>query len=254
VIRGNCNVSACWHHQPRNRRLPIFDLSTNSLRVAAVDRPARSCAWRERICALLLLLGGPGCASAEWTGVAMEFANFNTDWKFSNETREAKTNSITLKIEERTNIGLTVGGGIGYHFLSLDGQDGGDSTSFDAQNVEIYLRQEFALGDAVTLLGVLDYAWYTGDDGDEADIDWSEVGVELGVNFRYRNVGITPFVSYTNVDGDTSGLEDGGDFELKDSFGQGVRFDIFVESTAFVSIELKTGSQTGGYIGFVRRY
>jgi len=237
--------------------LPVSDLSTESLRVVAVDRPARSCAWRGRICALLLLLGGPGCASAEWTGVAMEFATLKTDWKFSDETREAKTNSITLKIEERTNIGLTVGGGIGYHFLSLDGQGGGDSTSFDAQNVEIYLRQEFALGDAVTLLGVLDFAWYTGDDDDDddqAEIDWSEVGVELGVNFRYRNLGITPFVSYTDVDGDTSGVDGGGGFELEDSFGQGVRFDIFVESTAFVSIELRTGSQTGGYIGFVRRY
>lgn len=237
--------------------LPISDLTTNSLGVAALDRPAQYRAWRGRICALLLLLGGPGCANAEWTGVAMEFATLNTDWKFSSGTREAKTNSITLKIEERTNIGLTVGGGIGYHFLNLDSQGGGDSTSFDAQNVEIYLRQEFALGDAVTLLGVLDYAWYTGDDDDDdnnVDIDWSEVGVELGVNFRYRNLGITPFVSYTDVDGDTSGLEDGGDFELKDSYGQGVRFDIFVESTAFVSIELRTGSQTGGYLGFVRRY
>jgi len=187
----------------------------------------------------------------------MEFTNFKSDWKFSDGTREAKINSIILKIEERTDIGLTVGGGIGYHFLSLDSQNGDDSTSFDAQNVEIYLRQEFALGDAVTLQGVLNYAWYTGEDdnGDEgADIDWSEVGVELGVNFRYHRVGITPFAGYTSVDGDTSGLEGGGGFELKDSFSQGVRFDIFVESTAFVSIELKTGSQTGGYLGFVRRY
>ena len=189
----------------------------------------------------------------------MDFATFKSDWKFSDGTREAKTNSIILKIEERTNIGLTVGGAIGYHFLSLDGHNGSDSTDFDVQNLEIYLRQEFALGDAVTLEGVLNYAWYTGEGDDDDDdgrpeIDWSEVGVEFGVNFRYRKLGITPFASYTYVDGDTSGVDDGGGFELDDSFGQGVRFDIFVESTAFVSIELRTGSQTGGYIGFVRRY
>lgn len=187
----------------------------------------------------------------------MDFATLNSDWKFSDNTRTAKTNSITLKIEERANSGLTVGGGIGYANLRLDGHDGGDSTSFDVQNAEIYLRQEFALTGAVTLEGLLSYAWYTGegnDDDDDADIDWSQVGVELGVKFRYRNLGITPFASYTYVDGDTSEVDGGGGFELKDPYGQGVRFDIFVESTAFIRIELQTGSQGGGYLGFVRRY
>jgi hypothetical protein len=214
-------------------------------------------AWRGRIFALLLLLAAPGLASAEWTGVEMDFATLKSDWKFSDETREATINSVILKIEERTDIGLTVGGGIGYHFLNLDGHNGGDSTDFEAQNVEIYLRQEFSLSESATLEGILNYAWYTGEDdnGDDgADIDWTEVAVELGINFRYRNLGITPFATYTYIDGDTSGGDEGGGFELKDSFGQGVRFDIFIESTAFVSIELRAGSQTGGYLGFVRRY
>jgi hypothetical protein len=46
----------------------------------------------------------------------------------------------------------------------------------------------------------------------------------------------------------------GGAFELEDPFSYGVRFDYFVETTAFLSLRLQTGSQTGGYFSFVRRY
>ena len=204
-----------------------------------------------------MLLVGPGYASEETTGVALKFASLKSDWKFSDGTRNTKLNSLILTLEQQATTSLTAGGSIGYHNLWIDDKGGGNSTGFDAQNIEIYLRQEYSLSESITLQGLLSFAWYTGDqnDNDEsADLDWTQVGAELGANYRQGNWGITPFVSYTYLDGDTSGLDDGGNFELKDQFGQGVRFDIFIESTAFISIELKTGSQTGGYLGFVRRY
>ena len=97
-------------------------------------------AWCGRICVLLLLLGGPGYASAETSGVSVEFANLDTDWKFSDGTRSVRTNSLILKIEERSEIGLTVGAGVGYHWLRLDDQNGSGSTKFDAQNLQLYLE------------------------------------------------------------------------------------------------------------------
>jgi len=189
--------------------------------------------------------------------VSVEFANLDTDWKFSDGTRSVRTNSLILKIEERSEIGLTVGAGVGYHWLRLDDQNGSGSTKFDAQNLQLYLRHELALSEAVKLEGALNFAWYTGEDtnaDDSADIDWSQVGADLGVNYRFGNLGITPFVSYIDVDGDTSGLDDDDSFEMDESFGQGVRFDIFVESTGFISLELRAGNQTGGYLAFVQRY
>ncbi len=102
------------------------------------------------------------------------------------------------------------------------------------------------------------YGYYTGREtssDDRADIDWSQVAVEIGMSFRLTNLRITPFISYIDVDGDITGSDEGGgSFELEDPLIQGVRFDIFVESTGFISIRLQTGSQTGGYLSFVRRY
>lgn len=206
---------------------------------------------------MLVLLGGPGYANEVTSGVSLKFATLNSDWKFSDGTREATINSVILTIEQRATTGLTVGGSIGYHNLSLDDQNGGDSTTFDAENLEIYLRQGFPLSESITLEGLLSYAWYTGsanDNGDSAELDWSQVGLELGANFRHGNWAITPYAGYTYIDGDTSGLDDGGGFELNDEFSGGVRFDIYVDSTSFVSVDLRTGAQTGGFLSFVKRY
>lgn len=207
--------------------------------------------------ALVLLSGKPVYAQDEGIGVSLEFANLNTDWEFSDDTREARTNSLIVKIEERTDSGLSVGGGVGYHWLSLDDSRGNGSTKFDVQNLLIYLRQDFTLSESVIPYVKGNFAWYTGDDNDSdesIDIDWSQVGVEIGSSFRFGKLGVTPLLSYTDVDGDTSGLEDGGSFELDDNFGQGLRFEYFVESSGYISLEFRTGSQTGGYLSFGGRY
>jgi hypothetical protein len=210
-----------------------------------------------RICILLVLLGFNGFASADWTGVAFEIGSLEADWKFSDGTRKAKSNSLLLQVEERAGNGFTVGVGFGYHSLRLDSDNGSDSIDFEVQNFEIYLRQEFPLSESVTVEGLLNYGLYAGDENssdDRAEIDWNQVSVEIAVVFRLERWRITPFASYTNIDGDTSDLDGAGSFELEDPFNQGLRFDIFTDSTAFVRIELQAGSQAGGYLSFVRRY
>ncbi len=106
--------------------------------------------------------------------------------------------------------------------------------------------------------GSLSYGYNTGRENavkdNRANIEWSEVSAEIGLSFRFDSLRVTPFTSYTNVDGDVSGVSGIGAFELDDPFSYGVRFDFFVDSTAFVGIRLQTGSQAGGSISFVRRY
>jgi hypothetical protein len=199
-----------------------------------------------------------GTAVAETTGVALKISDLDSDWDFSGETRSAKSNSISLQIEERTASGLTVGASIGYQSFRLDGDSTTSSTKFDAENLEIFLRQEFSLSESTAIQGLVSYGYYTGrqtSDDDRADIDWSQVAAEIGVSFQVNNLKIMPFVGYINVDGDITGSEEGGgSFELEDPLIQGVNFDIYVETNAFIRIRLQTGSQSGGYLSFERRY
>ncbi|HUV21810.1 MAG TPA: hypothetical protein VMZ32_08495 [Gammaproteobacteria bacterium] len=191
--------------------------------------------------------------------MAIEIADLESDWVFADTSRVAKINSISLQIEERAESGLAVGISIGYLSMRVGGDSTAPATKFEAQNLQVYLRPEFPLGESMSLETLLSYGYYTGDenvasDSDRADIEWSQVRAEIGVSFRFKNLRVTPFTSYSRIDGDISGLNASAGFELEDPFNQGVRFDIFVERTAFIGIRLQTGSQPGGYLSFVRRY
>jgi hypothetical protein len=63
-----------------------------------------------------------------------------------------------------------------------------------------------------------------------------------------------PFAAWSDVDGDISGGEGASVFELEDPVTRGIRFDLFVEHTAFVRLEFVDGSRSGGYLVFARRY
>lgn len=206
---------------------------------------------------IALLLGCSGIARADWTGVALQIGDLEADWEFDSGRRAAKSSSLHIQIEERTPAGLTVGGGIGYLSLRVDGASAIDRAKFEAQNLEVYLRQEFPLGEYLSFESLLRYGYYSGTENvesDRAEIDWTEVSVEFGASARYRNLRITPFASYTYVDGDISGENGTEVFELEGPLSYGLRFDIFTERTAFIGIRLQAGSRSGGYLSFVRRY
>jgi hypothetical protein len=189
--------------------------------------------------------------------VALEIADYDSDWKFGDVTRVAKINSLSLQIEERAESGLTMGANLAYLSMRIGGDETTSSTKFEGESLQIYMRQDFPLGESTSLEGLLSYGYNTGREnveGERADIEWSQVRVEIGLSFRFDSLRITPFASYTDIDGDISGVSSTGAFELDDPYSHGVRFDIFTESTAFVAIRLQTGSQTGGSISFVRRY
>jgi hypothetical protein len=198
-----------------------------------------------------------GLARADWTGVELEIADVDADWEFADGTHPAKVNSFSFKIEERANGGLAVGGGIGYQALRVAGNSVTESSSYDTQNLEVYLRQQIPLGQSVTLQGLLSYGYYSGHENvteNRAEITWSQVDAEFGAGFRIANLGFTPYVRYTDVDGDIRDDKTTALFALEDPYNYGLRFDIYVESSAFITIRLQGGSQGGGYLSFIRRY
>jgi len=206
---------------------------------------------------LLLLSGFTGLVKAEWTGIALEISDTRSDWEFSDGTRETKISSITFQVEERTESGLSVGGGLGYMTMRVDGNDEVETKKFDGEFLEIYFRQEFSISESFSLEMLLDYGFYSGDENtssDRDDISWTQLGFEFGASFQRDNIRITPFASYTDIDGDISGDDPTEVFTMEDEIGYGLRLDFFTESTAFVSLKLQTGSYNGGYLTFVRRY
>ena len=210
-----------------------------------------------RFSLLILLLCCFGLAWAESTGVALEIADYDSDWKFGDVTRVAKINSLSLQIEERAESGFTLGANLAYLSMRIGGDETTSSTKFEGESLQIYMRQNFALGESTSLEGLLSYGYNSGRENvaeDRAKIEWNQVSAEIGLSFRFDSLRVTPFTSYSDIDGDISGVSGVGAFELDDPFSHGVRFDIFVDSTAFIGIRLQTGSQSGGSISFVRRY
>lgn len=208
---------------------------------------------------LFLLSGFTGLVKAEWTGVAFEISDTSSDWEFTDGTREAQISSLVFQIEQRTASGLSIGAGLGYMTMRVDGNDELETQKFDGEFLEIYFRQEFSISEAFSLEMLLDYGFYGGDENtssDRDDISWNQLGFEFGASFKLDSIRITPFASYTDIDGDISGKNPTETFTLEDDIGYGLRLDFFTDtdSTAFVSLKLQTGSYDGGYLTFVKRY
>ncbi|MBT8434724.1 MAG: hypothetical protein KJN95_08685 [Gammaproteobacteria bacterium] len=206
---------------------------------------------------LVILLLYAGLARADWTGVSVEIANVDADWKFDSSVREARINSIAFQIEEETATGLSVGGGIGYLDMRVAGDSSTDTRKFDGEYLQIYLRQKFRINESISLHGLFGYSYNSGRDNkenDRADIDWNEASIQIDASLRFANFGITPFAAYYDIDGDIS--DDNGTevFKMDDPVSYGIRFDYYTEPTAFIRFVFQSGGQSGGYLTFVRRY
>lgn len=208
---------------------------------------------------LLLLLLFSSLASAEWTGVSLEIGETDSDWKFEDDVREAQISEINFQVEEKIDTGLTFGASIGYFDTRVvaDSDSAAETMKFDGQYLGLYIRQPLPISKRLSFHGLFSIRYTSGTesgaDDDEKNIDWTQSAFELGFNLRFSKLRISPFAIYQDVDGDISG---GGTdvFELDEPMTQGVRFDYFVEDTAFVRFEFVTGGRSGGYLSFVRRY
>ena len=210
-----------------------------------------------RFSLLLLLLLQFGLAKADWTGIAMEFSNFDADWEFDEGLRKSTSSEISFQIEERTDTNLSVGAGIGYFNTRIIGGGSSPTRRLDGQFFRISLRQEVALTTSTGLTALFGFRYNSGSDGElenRVEIDWNQIDLQLGVSWQVSGLRVTPFVFYQDVDGDIS--DDIGTELLAtdDPMGQGIRFDYFLEKTAFVRFEVRSGAQSGGLLTFARRY
>ena len=208
---------------------------------------------------LPVLLCLPSMAAASWTGISVKLANIDSDWAFGSETREAQSSEISFQIEERTSTNLSVGAEIGYFDMRVvPARDSSVETfKFDGQYLGIYLHQPLRFNNWLSMHGSLGMRYSTGNqsgnDEDDAEIDWTSTLFELGLSLRFANFRFTPYAVYHDIDGDISG--DGTDtFEMDEDLIQGIRIDFFTEDTAFIRFDFTTGGTAGGYISFVRRY
>lgn len=210
-----------------------------------------------RIKFLLLAYLYAGLVQADWTGVALELANVDADWKFDDSLREAQASGISFQVEEKTRTGLAVGVGIGYTSMRVIGDSNAGNRKFDAEYLQIYLRQELNISKSVSLYGLFNYSYHTGDDNDvdnPADIDWDEASVQIDLSIRFANFRLSPFAAYYDIDGDITDDNGTAVFEIDDPVSRGIRFDYYLEPTAFIRFVFQSGGQAGGYLTFVRRY
>ena len=212
-------------------------------------------------CLILFSLLLPSAAPAQWTGVSAGLANVESDWSFDSGRREADISELSFQIEEETQTGLVVGLDLGFMDMRLipSSASSADSLKFDGQYIGIYLRQPLRINERLSLHGMLRLSYHSGDksgddaDEDDAEIDWTSSLLELGMSLRLSSFRVTPYAVYNDIDGDVSG---GGTevFDVEDNLSQGVRFDYFVEDSAFIQFDFITGGSAGGYLNFVRRY
>lgn len=211
---------------------------------------------------LLILFLYAGLAEADLTGITLELANVDSDWKFDNGVREAQINSIAFQIEEKTATGLSVGGGIGYLDMRVVGDSSTDTRKFDGEYLQVYLRQEIRISESISLHGLFNYSYNSGrdnsgrdnDETDRVDIDWNEASLQIDASVRFANFGITPFAAYYDIDGDITDNDGTEVFEMDDPVSHGIRFDYYLEPTAFIRIVFQSGGKAGGYLTFARRY
>ena len=246
-------------HRPDRDTMPAFPARFASP-AAIAGKPIRVL-WRPtmRVLALLVLAFTAPMAAASWTGISLKLANIDSDWSFGSETREAQSSELSFQIEERTDTNLSVGAEIGYFDMRVvpERNSAAETLKFDGQYLGIYLHQPVHFNDWLSMHGALGIRFSTGDesgdDEDDAEIDWTSSLFELGLSLRFAHFRITPYAVYHDIDGDISG--DGADtFEMEEDLTQGIRIDYFTEKTAFIRFDFTTGGTVGGYIHFVRRY
>ncbi len=210
---------------------------------------------RFRLFILLCLYAG--MAEAFWTGVAMELGDYDLDWKFDNDTREAQITSIDFQLEDSTEDGLRIGIGIGYFDMRVVADSAAENLKFDGQYLSFYLRGPVEITDNIGLHGLFDLRLYTGTESgseeDKADIDWTENRFQLGLSLFVSKLRITPYAEYRHVDGDISDDRGTGVFEMDEAQSSGVQFDYFMQPDAYVRLDIRDSGQ-GGFLTFARRY
>lgn len=197
-------------------------------------------------------------AVASWTGISVNIEDYSTQWQFQTVQRTTDINQWNFYLEEKTTSALRAGVSIGQSSIRIsDSVSPANTQKFDANSLGLYLRLPLMLGDHFSVHGRLSYRINSGSDSNDIDpseIGWYETAVELGFSGQWQSVRITPFVSYRSIDGDISDNTGIDLFDPVEEISSGIRFDYFVDPTAYVRFQLTTGANEGGYLVFAREY
>ena len=210
-----------------------------------------------RISALLLcfLLATP--AQAAWTGIGAFVIDGESDWKLGNETLENDFSQYGLRVEEKTEVNLRIGGSAGVFDLKFLGTTGVPPyEKYEGQFVSFYLRWPEQLSDRIRLHSLFNYAYYLGHQPEDQDteISWTEISLELGISAQLGRFSLRPFVEYRYLDGDITGPTSARLLELDKQSSSGLIVDYYIEPTAFLRMRLSSGAYRSFTLSLAREF
>ncbi len=208
---------------------------------------------------LVITLGlGSTPAAAEWTGVLVDIGESTTDLQFETVQRTMRIDSLNLAIEEKTASPLRVGFSLGVSSIRTANLLPPDNAQeFDGGHLGFYLRYPQQMGEHMSLQGLFSYRYNSASDSNtsvRSEIEWRETRMQLGLGVKFGTLRITPFIAYRDINGDISNDTSTQIFDSVDSISRGISFDIFVEPTAYIRLQLFSGDEEGGYLTFARVY
>ena len=197
-------------------------------------------------------------AMAEWTGVSVSIEDYSAVWIFPTGQHTSDINRLTLNLEEKTANDLRVGINIGLVSLRISENVSPSNTQkFNVSSLGLYLRLPLRLSEIFSLQGQFSYRFNSGSDSIDTDsslIEWYETRLELGFSGQWQTLRFTPFIAYQIVDGDITDSEGTELFEPIDQISSGIRFDYFVDPTAYIRFQVSSGAREGFYLVFAREY
>ena len=215
---------------------------------------------RATSCVLLKLIISLGSTSAvaEWTGISVDIGETTTDLQFETAQRTMRSDSLSLRIEEKTATNLRVGFNLGIsNIRTANILPPDNAQKFDGGHLGFYLRYPLQLGRHMLLEGLFSYRYNSASDSNnslQSEIEWREARVQLSLGVKFGVLHVTPFIVYRDINGDISNDSGTEIFDSVDSKSRGISFDIFVEPTAYIRFQLSRGDEEGGYLTFARIY
>lgn len=207
---------------------------------------------------IVLQIFSSNAIAAPWSGVSLNIEDYSTDWNFQTLERTADIRHLNINMEEKTTTDLSIGVNIGQMSLRIyDKFTAANTQKFDLATLGLYLRWPLILSDHLFIQSRLSYQYNSGEDTnitDPSKLEWDEFEFLLGLGIRWQSVRITPFATYFNLDGDISNSSGTQLFESVEEVSPGIRFDYFVDPTAYVRLQIMGGSKEGAYLIFAREY
>jgi hypothetical protein len=202
----------------------------------------------------LLLPAGPAQA---WTGISASVGEYDSHWLVDGELRPVTLTRYDLAVEDRTRIGLRVGLAIGEFGVRVHNADSSLVQDYAGEYLNLRLRWPLRLSRELSLHGQLNYGWQSGEEdgsSNAAELNWSSLGLRLGLQLQLGSLGLRPFIEWHSVDGDVDIDGSRRPFETGDRYHSGLIIDLRVDPSGHVRLTWSQQGRQGLLLSFVRAY